>query len=124
MRPLLLALIPLAPLLVALPSGAQQRPPTQRMPDDERGALLYERHCVQCHGPTLAGDGPAAGELVAEVPDLRGALHRDRRALLVPIVLDGQGAMPGYRASFDAHDARRILRHMERLPLPERGDDE
>ena len=118
MRRLLPLLIVLGVVAVALPSAAQ-RAPHHRMPDDERGALLFERHCVQCHGPTLAGDGPATTDLIAEVPDLRGEVGRARHADLVPVVLDGQGAMPGYRASFGAADARRVLRHMAGLPTEE-----
>jgi len=88
----------------------------RRLTDEERGALLYERHCIQCHGLTGGGDGPATEDLVHEVPDLRGELSKDNREAHAEVVLVGKGAMPGFHTSFDRYDARRVLRYLEALP--------
>jgi mono/diheme cytochrome c family protein len=85
------------------------------MNDDERGKMLYERHCVQCHGVAAAGDGAATDALVATVPDTRNRLDKADLEKNVRLVLDGQAAMPGFEASFDKYDARRILRYMDTI---------
>ncbi|MFC3615183.1 c-type cytochrome [Lutimaribacter marinistellae] len=36
------------------------------------GAALYKAHCVSCHGPTGAGDGPDAAKLRYPPANLRG----------------------------------------------------
>lgn len=102
-------------LLLSLTVAAWAASPTKRLSDEARGELLYDRHCVQCHGTTTAGHGPAAEALVAEVPDLRGKITRETRDAQAKLVLEGRGAMPSFDLSFDRYDARRILRHMERL---------
>lgn len=104
--------LPAAGLLVAgLALGAK---PSKRLSDDQRGELLYDRHCVQCHGPGGAGDGAATAALVHPVPDLRGRLDAGNRERNARLVLDGRGGMPGYETAFDRHDARRVIRHMEK----------
>ena len=35
-----------------------------------KGAALYKRQCVMCHGATGAGDGPAAKNLKGKLPSL------------------------------------------------------
>lgn len=36
------------------------------------GAHLYARHCAECHGSSLDGNGPLASELPVAPPDLTG----------------------------------------------------
>ena len=86
----------------------------KRPSDADRGLELYERHCVSCHGTTGHGDGPAAAAMVRPVPDLASVVTKDKVEDLVPSVLMGKGVMPGFEASFDRHDARRVLRHLAR----------
>ncbi len=105
-------------LTLALLAGAQAalaKKPSQRMSDDERGEMLYGRHCTQCHGPTAAGNGLATKSLVAPVPDLRGQLNKDNREDYAQLVLRGAGPMPGFASSFDRYDARRIMRWMQKI---------
>lgn len=44
--------------LVVFPAEGQDYPP-----DLVRGKVVYERHCLKCHGPAGRGDGPAADSL-------------------------------------------------------------
>jgi mono/diheme cytochrome c family protein len=46
---------------------AQTKPEPQAV---AKGATVYARYCVSCHGKTAHGDGPLAGDLKATVPDL------------------------------------------------------
>jgi mono/diheme cytochrome c family protein len=103
-------------MLLFLGSVAWAAQPTKRPSDAQRGEELYNRHCFQCHGETNRGDGPATSALVATVPDLKGKTKTDEAAQR--IVLRGRGPMPGFEASFDINDARRVLKHMQGLPKP------
>jgi mono/diheme cytochrome c family protein len=46
---------------------AQSKPEPQAV---AKGAIVFARYCVACHGKTAHGDGPVAGDLKATVPDL------------------------------------------------------
>jgi mono/diheme cytochrome c family protein len=112
MRILLVGLV----IAMAGPAQAGRRPS-----DAERGRELWERHCQACHGEHARGDGPAAADLVVPVPSAAGVVTQDRIGELVDVVLWGRGAMPGYEATFDKYDARRVLRTMAGLasrPVP------
>ena len=110
--PILVAAIVVAPLLSVL-AFAEPRPT-----DEERGEELYNRHCIQCHGPTSAGDGPATSTLIVPVPDLSKSLLEKTSDDTIKMVLNGKGTMPSFQLSFDKHDARRVLKHMERITHP------
>lgn len=87
--------------------------PTKRPTDQERGKELYDRHCLACHGTRGAGDGPATEALVVPIPDLVGKVKADAKT--IDLVEIGRGAMPGFQASFDADDAKRVLAWMSKL---------
>ena len=100
----------------AIAGAAVAARPSKRLDDVERGKQLYERHCVQCHGAGVAGDGGATAAMIAKVPDLRaGKLTDANQEAMVAVVLDGRGPMPSFEASFDRYEARRLLRYMQSL---------
>jgi len=88
------------------------KPAVKKPTDEKRGQELYERHCIQCHGAQAAGDGPLSAALVSPVPNLRGKLPEKEFERLGKVVLEGKSAMPGFSASFDVEDAKRVLKHM------------
>jgi len=102
--------------VVGIASAAKS---SKRLSDDERGKQLYERSCIQCHGPGGAGDGPATAALVHPVPDLRGKIGTDDGTVeeMAQIVINGRGTMPGYEMSFDKYDARRVVRYLAKVSL-------
>ncbi|MFT7518078.1 MAG: mono/diheme cytochrome c family protein [Kiritimatiellia bacterium] len=104
-------------LLLAGVALAKDSKRTHRPSDAVRGKELYDRHCQQCHGARGHGDGPATDQLIAEVPDLLGVVTHSNSSTFVPTVMDGKGPMPGFSASFDQYDARRVLRHLVRTTL-------
>jgi mono/diheme cytochrome c family protein len=119
----------LTPLLLGLPAVAGQ--PTKRPPDAEHGKELWMRHCNSCHGPTNHGDGPATAALVIPVPDLAGKVDVTKET--IDVVMNGKGPMPGFEASFDREEAKRVLQYMKgaheakplapKAPTPEAGED-
>ncbi len=77
--------------------------------DPLRGAELYRRHCVACHGP-------AGRPMLPGAPDFTQAT-----ALLKPDtqLLDslrrGKGAMPGYAGALRDRDLLDLIAHLRTL---------
>jgi len=76
-----------------------------------KGAIVYGRYCVSCHGVAGAGDGSLAGDLRVPVPDLRvlsshngGVFPYDRVVKIINNgeVLKGHGTqdMPAWGDAF------------------------
>ncbi len=65
-----------------------------------------------CHGPTAAGDGPAASALPSGVPSLVSFLGEDRWEAYVNVIMTGRGSMPAFAEELDRRDARRILQFL------------
>ncbi|MEN0068072.1 MAG: cytochrome c [Myxococcota bacterium] len=97
--------------LVPLALGGKQ--PSKRPTDEERGKELYERHCHACHGAGARGDGPATKALREAVPVAR---NFKIDASKIDLVMQGRNLMPAFGNTFDRNDAKRVLRHMVRLP--------
>ena len=94
--------------------------PTKRSSDPEWGEDKYTKHCWHCHGAEGNGDGPAAADLLVEVPSLRGLSNNDTRGDLVTTVRQGRGAMPSYHESISRQDVRRIFVYLEGLDNPKK----
>ncbi|HMB53068.1 MAG TPA: cytochrome c [Thermoanaerobaculia bacterium] len=82
-------LILAALLLVAAPAAWAEGDPSAA----ERGALLYEIHCANCHGGQGRGDGRLAEVLTVRPPDL-GRLTGD----------DGRFPVERLRRAIDGRD--------------------
>jgi mono/diheme cytochrome c family protein len=111
----------LALLLLALPGWALAETsdwPTRRSSDTEWGKDLYNVHCWQCHGRKAQGDGPAAENLLVEVPSLRGVSDDTTRGDLVATARQGRDAMPSYHESISRQDMRRVFLYIESLDKP------
>jgi mono/diheme cytochrome c family protein len=102
------------------------KPDARRKPaEEDRGKLLYERHCAACHGVRAGGDGPATQALVVPVPDLQGQVKADKAT--IDLVLLGRGPMPAFEPSFRSDDAKKILIYMSKLTTaapPPPGEEE
>jgi hypothetical protein len=80
----------------------------------ERGELLYNEHCVACHGVELDGQGPMAGVMVIKPADLSMlAAGNDGAFPLVRVIkrIDGRdplvshgSPMPVYGHFFEGRD--------------------
>lgn len=88
--------------LVALAAFAMTSAPAhadQLMLSDANGQQLYAELCASCHGPTARGDGPVAGSLKVQPPDLTtlGARHGGAfPADKVRDTIDGRAAVPAH----------------------------
>jgi mono/diheme cytochrome c family protein len=106
------------------------------------GKELYVRFCAACHGAEARGDGPVAGALAVEVPDLRsiarrngGAFPRERIERIIDgrhiLGAHGSRTMPVWgedlsQLEIGSPDAEKVTRlvierlvaHLESLQLP------
>lgn len=82
----------------------------------ERGALVYQRFCLPCHGPTGAGDGLVAKLGFPPPPALSAAHAQEMKdGQLFHIITYGQGNMPPYDAQIAAPDRWRAVLHLRKL---------
>lgn len=75
------------------------------------GQLMYERHCLVCHGETGAGDGPiiAPDKFAFPPPSLTAAPATTRAdGYVYAVIRAGRGLMPAYGAR---------MSHMERWAI-------
>lgn len=108
LRNVLLALLCAAPLAAAYGTDLVAK----------SGPELYRQFCASCHGKAGRGDGPVAGSLSVEVPDLTrlairqgGSFDRDR----VERIIDGRHVIA-------AHGRRTMPIWGEALSLANLGD--
>ena len=59
-----------AAFLVAVGMAWAQAPAQPETAAAQKGAVVYVRYCVSCHGKSARGDGPLAADLRVAVPDL------------------------------------------------------
>lgn len=65
--PRILSLAGAAILVALLPARAAEAAP---------GEVAYREYCAGCHGADARGNGPVAGLLAVQPPDLRAAVRR------------------------------------------------
>lgn len=64
-----------------------------------RGDAVYDQHCVVCHGPAGAGDGPLAASLDPPPPNLQVMAPLHPPGDLAWKIAEGRGAMPAWKAT-------------------------
>jgi len=103
--------------LAAVPAQAQAKHDASAA---AKGAVVYVRYCVSCHGQDARGDGPLAADLRVPVPDMTTLASRNggrfpeervRRIIESGEVLRGHGTpdMPAWGDAFrktEGTDAR------------------
>jgi len=112
------ALVLPAALLVAWLGGCERV-------ESFRGSLLYDRHCVVCHGPGGRGQNPARpyGSIAPEVEgwiapalDGRGHCFLHTRSEITAIVRDGSPfpgtPMVGYKGRLTDEEIGRIVTYL------------
>jgi mono/diheme cytochrome c family protein len=75
---------------------------------------FYQERCAVCHGPDGAGRGPHGARLGGRnLVDPRW-LAKQEEADLLGAILNGKGAMPGFRRQLSEAEARRLLLSLAR----------
>lgn len=101
---LLLLLGPVVLLTIAStwssPNASDSDPVPFSRASIERGKILYQRHCTECHGP----DGKARMDVIADATDLTSPelwYSGTEREQVFSSIRDGAGlSMPPYKAEF------------------------
>jgi len=82
----------------------------------ERGADIYDQHCLSCHGPELRGDGPEGGGMQpppADFAEPHTRVHSDED-LIFRVRNGKQGAaMPGFTGTLSDQDIRDVPSYIE-----------
>jgi mono/diheme cytochrome c family protein len=81
-----------------------------------RGAVVFERYCVPCHGAGGAGDGLIVEHGFRRPPSLVRAFTRNMKdGQLFHIVTYGRGAMPAHGAQIPVSDRWKAVLHVRVL---------
>lgn len=101
-------------LCLAVQAGLIGGPPKPVGASDD-----YLRHCGRCHGADGSGRGPRGERLPGgRIGDPKRPASRDV-ATVESLILDGRGAMPGFRAKLGVESARKLASHvLNGLPKP------
>jgi len=74
--------------------------------DAANGKLVYESKCASCH----KADG--SGDASLNYPNLAEHASHESDAEIVTVVLDGEEAMPAFRASLDDQEVADLLAYI------------
>lgn len=107
-------------------SRAASQPPPQARPAASPGQAVYEKHCVECHGTSGKGDGPAALALMPRPRDFTSGRYKIRStetgslptdADLVGSVTRGLpgSAMPGWGGILPEADIAAVVTYIKTL---------
>lgn len=98
--------------------GAVLQNPTAATPAVvERGELVYNRHCISCHGPLGAGNGPVVGKnKFPFAPAINGPETAARPdGYIYGVVRVGRGLMPSYGARMSEPERWAVVHYVRKL---------
>jgi mono/diheme cytochrome c family protein len=82
----------------------------------DRGAVLFNRFCLPCHGATGAGDGTVAKRGFPPPPSLTADHARQMKdGQIFHVITYGQGNMPAHAAQISADDRWRAVLRVRQL---------
>lgn len=81
-------------------------------PKDPQPAAPFARLCARCHGADGGGRGPRNERLPGGRISDPGRLAARDEAALANLILEGRGAMPGFRGRLAAGEARKLAREV------------
>ncbi len=91
-----------------------------------RGKLIYEEHCLNCHGVQGHGDGPLAKPLKIQPPDLAEIARKIPDLKFFMKISKWNGEMPGWNTSFSQKQTTDIESYLKNLGQQDnvfRGED-
>jgi mono/diheme cytochrome c family protein len=118
----------LAPPQGAVPIGGQsvipEEFPTNPIPADDislqRGKILYDIHCLLCHGPKGQGDGPLAEEFARTPENLVGTRARAEFDGSVYLAIQsGFGEMPSLAENLTVRERWDVVNYIRTFPEAE-----
>jgi mono/diheme cytochrome c family protein len=83
-----------------------------------RGKMIYERHCVVCHGSEGKGDGELSRVLRSLPTDFTSAAFKNKSDREVLDAIDDGvmgSAMPAWKGSFSEEEMREVVAYIRSL---------
>ena len=97
--------------------GDQMKDPTEGATDSSiaRGMRKFQKTCLPCHGPVMAGDGTVAPKFMPP-PDLLAQTTRERKdGYLFSYIRHGGMIMPSYGAQVTAEEAWDLIHYIRSM---------
>jgi len=89
--------------------------PAERAASARRGAAVFARICVPCHGRTLAGDGPVAARFMRPPDLLAGATRERSDGFIYSYIRRGGVVMPAHGAQVTRAQAWDVINYLRDL---------
>ncbi len=83
----------------------------------QRGKVLFESHCMSCHGPQGRGDGPAASDFSVRPPNLQESVRQVRQFEFYMALSQWKGDMPGWEFPFSDEERKDLAQYLKSLVL-------
>jgi mono/diheme cytochrome c family protein len=80
-----------------------------------RGKVLYEKHCLQCHGKRGLGDGPMSADLDPAPANLRQTVRSVPHFTFFVSVSQWIGKMPGWKQAFSRKEISELSHYLRTL---------
>lgn len=83
--------------------------------DPAKGKVVYEKHCVLCHGPQGKGDGPTGKVIQPPAADFTSARSKKKSPTdLLKVIEEGKAntAMVGWKRQLSDQDIRDVLAYV------------
>ena len=75
----------------------------------QRGQVIYQKNCLECHGENVKGDGVLAKQQKVKPANLQRTLKEVEHFEFYLSISQMQGEMPGWRTPLDHRDRERRL---------------
>ncbi len=79
----------------------------------ERGRILYEKNCIQCHGPQGMGDGVEAAGLAHKPANLKKTVQEVRHFKFYMSISQMEGNMPGWKTHFTEIEREELVAYIQ-----------
>lgn len=88
-------------------------------PDFAQGKVIYEKHCVNCHGQRGQGDGPVAKSFDPRPTDLTtpNFIARHAPSDLYASITDGLRKMPGFKSTLSDEERWNVFYYTRFFPV-------
>lgn len=98
-------------------TAGTQEVQVENLPQDsvERGEVLYEIHCLSCHGANGKGNGPQAAELESRPKNLSELAKTVPQFKFYMMVSRQKGQMPGWRTIFTDQEIADLENYLKTL---------